>query len=76
MGIIGTAIGLAVGVPFQWFVLQVIIFEESGFLFPVYVPWLGGLIVAVCSMLVATFAGLGPACYSVRTRIPEAIAYE
>jgi len=76
MGIIGTAIGLLVGVPFEWYILHVVILEESGYLFPVYIPWLGGLIIAAAAMITATLAGLGPAVYAVRQRIPEAIAYE
>ncbi len=76
MGVIGTAIGLVVGVPFEWYILHVVILEESGYLFPVYIPWLGGLIIAAAAMITATLAGLGPAMYAVRQRIPEAIAYE
>ncbi len=76
MGVIGTVIGLLVGVPFQWYILNVVILEESGYLFPVYIPWLGGLIIAATAMLTATLAGLGPALYAVRQRIPDAIAYE
>jgi hypothetical protein len=33
-------------------------------------------IIAVSSLLVATLAGVGPALYAVRERIPDAIAYE
>jgi putative ABC transport system permease protein len=76
MGIIGTVIGLLVGIPLQWYVLNVLILEESGYLFPVYIPWVGGLIIAAAAMITATLAGLGPAMYAVRQRIPEAIAYE
>jgi len=76
MGIIGTTIGLLVGIPVQWYVLRIVILEESGYLFPVYVPWVGGLIIAAAAMAVATLAGLGPAIHAVRMRIPEAIAYE
>lgn len=76
MGIIGTIIGLLVGIPFQWYILNVVILEESGYLFPVYIPWLGGLLIAVVAMVTATLAGLGPAVYGVRQRIPDAIAYE
>lgn len=76
MGLIGTAIGLLVGVPLQWYVLNVLILEESGYLFPVLVPWLGALFIACAAMVTATLAGLGPAVFAVRQRIPEAIAYE
>ncbi len=76
MGVIGTIIGLLVGIPFQWYILNVVILEESGYLFPVYIPWLGGLLIAGAALVTATLAGLGPALYAVRQRIPEAIAYE
>lgn len=76
MGVIGTALGMIVGIGLQWYVLNVVILEESGYLFPVYIPWLGGLIIALAAMATATLAGLGPALYAVRQRIPEAIAYE
>jgi putative ABC transport system permease protein len=76
MGVIGTAIGVIVGVPIQWYCLQVVVLEETGFLFPLYVPWLGAMLIAVGAMTTAALAGLGPAIYAVRERIPEAIAYE
>jgi putative ABC transport system permease protein len=76
MGVIGTIIGVAVGIPLQWYVLRVVILEESGYLFPMHIPWLAGLFIAVAAMGAATLAGLGPALHSVRMRIPEAIAYE
>lgn len=76
MGIIGTAIGVGVGILLEWYVLNVVILEESGYLFPVYVPWIGGLVIAAAAMVTATLAGLGPALYAVRQRIPDAIAYE
>jgi putative ABC transport system permease protein len=76
MGLIGTVIGLLVGLPLQWYVLEVIILDESGFLFPMYIPWKEGLIISAGSMLTATLAGLGPALHAVRQRIPDAIAYE
>jgi putative ABC transport system permease protein len=76
MGVIGTAIGLAVGVPLEWFVLQVAILEESGYLFAMHIPWVESLVIAAAALVLATLAGLGPALYAVRQRIPEAIAYE
>jgi putative ABC transport system permease protein len=76
MGVIGTAIGLAVGIPMEWFVLRVAILEESGYLFPMHIPWTESLVIATSALILATLAGLGPALYAVRQRIPEAIAYE
>jgi putative ABC transport system permease protein len=76
MGVIGTIIGLLVGIPFQWYILKVVFLEESGYVFPVYLPWMGGLVIAAAALVTATLAGLGPALHAVRQRIPEAIAYE
>jgi putative ABC transport system permease protein len=76
MGVIGTAIGVVVGVPLEWYILEVVMLEESGFLFPLVVPWLEAGVIAVAALLIATLAGLGPAVHAVRERIPEAIAYE
>jgi putative ABC transport system permease protein len=76
MGLIGTLIGLAVGVPIEWYCVQVIMFEEAGFLFPVLIPWLEAGVISGIALLVATMAGLGPAWHTSRLRIPEAIAYE
>lgn len=76
MGIIGTLIGLLIGIPIEYYVLKVVILEETGYLFPVYIPWSEALIIAVAALGLATAAGLGPALYAIRQRIPEAIAYE
>ncbi len=76
MGVLGTLLGVLFGVPLQWYVLQVVILEESGFLFPVYIPWSAGILVGIAATATATLAGLGPAMYAVRLRIPDAISYE
>jgi putative ABC transport system permease protein len=76
MGVIGTIIGVLVGIPLEWYILHFLILEESGFLFPVSIPWLEAGIIAGTALLVATLAGLAPALHAVRTRIPEAIAHE
>ena len=62
MGIIGTIIGLAVGIPLQWYVLQVVILEESGYLFPMYIPWLAGLFIAAQPWAPPRWQGWGPPC--------------
>jgi putative ABC transport system permease protein len=76
MGVVGTSIGLVIGVPVEWYCVHVIMFEEAGFLFPVRIPWQEAGLIAAGAMLVATLAGLGPAWITSRLRIPEAIAYE
>jgi putative ABC transport system permease protein len=76
MGVLGTLIGLAVGVPLQWYALRVVLVEETGYSFPVYIPWAAALWIAAASVGMATLAGLGPALHVIRQRIPEAIAPE
>jgi putative ABC transport system permease protein len=76
MGLLGTVLGICVGIPLQWYVLRVVILDEAGFSFPVHMPWAGAVLIAAAALATAALAGLGPALYAVRQRIPEAIAYE
>jgi putative ABC transport system permease protein len=76
MGLIGSVVGLVVGIPLEWYAIRVVLFDEAGFLLPVRVPWLAAGTISGCAVLLATLAGLGPALHAVRLRIPEAIAYE
>jgi putative ABC transport system permease protein len=76
MGLIGTLIGLAVGIPVEWYIVRFILLEETGFYFPLCIPWLEAGSIAALALVVATLAGLGPALHTTRLRIPEAIAYE
>jgi putative ABC transport system permease protein len=76
MGAVGTVIGLAVGVPLQWYALRVVLLEETGYAFPVYVPWAAALWIALASVAAATLAGLGPALHATRQPIAEAVAQE
>ena len=63
-------------IPLQWYALQIVFLEEAGQIFPVYVPWLEACVIALAAVAIATLAGVGPALFAVRERIPEAIAYE
>jgi putative ABC transport system permease protein len=76
MGVLGIAIGMAAGLALEWYCVQIILFEEAGFLFPVRVPWLAMLWIAPGAIAIAALAGLAPAVHTSRLRIPEAIAYE
>jgi len=76
MGAIGTLIGLAVGIPIEWYIMHVLIVEETGMFLPVLIPWLQAGIIAGGALAVATLAGLMPALRTMHLRIPEAIAYE
>jgi putative ABC transport system permease protein len=76
MGILGTGLGILAGLPMEWYILRILLFEESGFLFPVTVPWKETLIISGLAVGLATLAGLLPALHAVRLRIAEAVAYE
>jgi putative ABC transport system permease protein len=76
MGLFGTVLGFLIGLPLEWYVLRVVMFEMSGFHLELVVPWRQAAGIAGGAMLVATLAGLFPALRAVRTRIPDAIAYE
>ncbi|HJZ59603.1 MAG TPA: ABC transporter permease, partial [Gemmataceae bacterium] len=39
MGVLGTALGILIGLPMEWYVLKVVLVEESGFVFDVVIPW-------------------------------------
>jgi putative ABC transport system permease protein len=76
MGILGTILGLLLGLPMEWYTLNVIMKEETGFVFDMLIPWKEGLGIGLVAVLAATLAGLIPALNAVRQRIPDAIAYE
>jgi putative ABC transport system permease protein len=76
MGMFGTALGLLIGLPMVWYVLKLVLVEESGFVLPILIPWKQTAIIAVVSISTATIAGLLPAIRAIQTRIPDALQYE
>src|SRR5262249_40563238 len=76
MAAAGTLVGLAGGLPLEWVTGRRVLFEETGFLFSVRVPWGAAVIVTAVSLAGAAVAGLGPALYAARLRIAEAVSYE
>jgi putative ABC transport system permease protein len=76
MAVIGTGLGLLVGLPLEWYTLRVILFEEAGFLFPFQFPGLVLGTVIALAVFIVPLAGLAPALHAARLRIREAIAYE
>ncbi|HMF14478.1 MAG TPA: FtsX-like permease family protein, partial [Gemmataceae bacterium] len=76
MGAIGTLLGLLIGLPLEWYVVHVLLFEEAGFELPVIYPWASAGLVAASAMLLAALAAQIPALQAGRLRIAEAIAYE
>jgi putative ABC transport system permease protein len=76
MGIIGSLLAFGTGLLLQWYLLDIMLFDESGFTFPMRVSWLASLVVIGMSIVLATLVGLWPAYYATRMRIAEAIQYE
>ncbi len=76
MGVIGAVVGFAIGLLLEWYVLDILLFDEAGFEFAFRIPWLEAGLVSLGSIILATLAGLWPAFQATRLRIPDAIAYE
>jgi putative ABC transport system permease protein len=76
MGVFGTAIGVLIGLPMEWYVLKVMFVDESGFDLDLLVPWKATLAISSASIAIATLAGLVPAWRAIQTRIPDALQYE
>lgn len=76
MGFAGSLLGLAAGVLLEWYALEVLLWDESGFRFPLMVPWGECLLVLGGGTLLATVVGLWPAYMATLLDIPEAVAQE
>ncbi|HZY87761.1 MAG TPA: FtsX-like permease family protein [Gemmataceae bacterium] len=76
MGMIGTAAGLAVGAPLEWYTVRVLLFAETGTLLPVHFPWAAAGTVFCLMLISAALASLVPALRAGRGRIAEAISWE
>jgi putative ABC transport system permease protein len=76
MGLIGSVLGVLFGIMLEWYAVKVILLEESGFRFPLTLPWREAALISALALTTATVAGLLPAARAVRLRIADAIAYE
>jgi putative ABC transport system permease protein len=76
MGAVGAVVGFGIGLLLEWYVLDIILIDEAGFVFALRIPWIEAGMVVFLSVALATVAGLWPAYQATRLRIPEAIAYE
>jgi putative ABC transport system permease protein len=74
--LLGLAFGLLIGVALEWYVLRVILLEETGFVFPFRFPWTHAALVAPLIALSGGLAALGPALTASRMGIHDAITYE
>ena len=76
MGVIGGLLGFGVGLLLEWYVIDIVLLDEAGFIFPLVVPWVAAGVVFAASVATASVVGLWPAWHATRIRIAEAIAYE
>ncbi len=76
MGLFGTALGIAVGLLLEWYILDVIMLEESGFVFEMLIPWKQVGSIAAAALVTAGIAALLPALKALRLNIPEVLQYE
>ena len=76
MGVLGTVLGLLMGLPMEWYLLRVVLQEETGFVFDLLIPWKQAPGIAAIAVLTSTLAGLIPAIHAAHLHIPDAIAYE
>ncbi len=76
MGLAGGILGLCTGVLLEWYALEVLLWDEAGFRFPLLVPWAEVLTVLGGGVGLATVVGLWPAYMATRLDIAEAVAQE
>ncbi len=73
---VGSLLGLGLGVLLEWYVIDVVLLDESGFSFPLCIAWSEVGLVLALSVGLATTVGLWPAWQATRVRLAEALAYE
>jgi len=76
MGMVGAILGLLIGIVLEWYLIGVMLLDESGLVIPMLIPWQAAGVVGGLAVLLATAVGLWPAWQATRIRIAEAIAYE
>jgi putative ABC transport system permease protein len=76
MAVLGTATGLVVGVPLEWYTVRILLFIETGTLLPMRFPWITAATILLLMLLGAALASLGPGLRTGRMRIAEAIGPE
>jgi putative ABC transport system permease protein len=76
MAILGTATGLLVGAPLEWYTVRILLFVETGTLLAMQFPWTTAATILVLMLTCAALASLLPALRTGRMRIAEAIGQE
>ena len=76
MGFAGGLLGLIAGWALEWYALEIMLWDEAGFHFPLIFPWSQALVMLGASTALATLVGLWPAWRAACLDIPEAVAAE
>jgi putative ABC transport system permease protein len=76
MAILGTMIGLVVGILLELYTVRILLFVETGTLLPMQFPWTTATTILMLMLISAALASLGPALRTGRMRIAEAIGQE
>jgi putative ABC transport system permease protein len=76
MAILGTATGLVVGIPLEWYTVRILLFAETGTLLSMQFPWITAATILVMMLMSAALASLGPALCMGRMRIAQALGQE
>ena len=50
MGVIGGILGFGVGLLLEWYVLDIVLLDEAGYVFPMVVPWVAASVVFAASV--------------------------
>jgi putative ABC transport system permease protein len=72
INVIGVVFGMAIGVPFGWYFLRVILLHDTGFSFPVLFPRSDAVLIAVLVIVSGLVAGTVPAIDASRGEVREA----
>lgn len=76
MAAIGVTLGSLLGLALEWYVLRVIWLQETGFRFPVLVPWADAILVALVVGVAAIVSGVAPALSATRISTKIGLAHD
>jgi putative ABC transport system permease protein len=74
MSAIGTGLGLVAGLPLEWYTVRILLYEETGFRFPIMYPWPAFAAVTGVACISAAVSGIGPAMHAIRPCISLALS--
>lgn len=76
LGVVGSVLGLVGGIAIQWLVLHRLLPADTGWAYPLRVPWAWAVLCVLLGVVTSALAGLIPARRAAATPIRDAIGYE